>query len=912
MQNAQNAAEIQQRVINLVELYRTKVGKESQIAKDAKADAEYWLQKSIDIMEEEGLPAFGMYGEGPHTKGWIKHLKVNEQLLGHFYAEVAGEAAEEYVLEQMQKDCYDNTVFSEEDELFLKAHFMEMVNYIVQTPCDDSLKWVNRGDDKDVYTIPQEVLELISSRVEIAAGSRIFYPEAVFAQLTNLYQDCKFYFDSGYHSWLKTYSKLDDKYKDKYKGKDLGLYAWERIALYANKIDATFLDDSDLPSAYDAVVSYLPDISLSCAVVEDLCKAYKGLPAGGKLLLLCPPELLVGKEQNSAKAKFGDVLAYGEELSVKEEVSKWDKNECAYASFRRMLVDEKSIKEIIQLPTVCLLFVEKGRMGNETMMIDARTACRNMDSEHFGHAFDIEEFNAILKNEGLEPNTGLRKVVKVASANLSEDILIPQVYVVEKPTEAESPVPLSKLCELGSTLIRDVQLDLPEDTPWITMNDLTPLFTGVLNMSAIRRADCPNNPPYVKGSKDYAFNSKGKFIDSIFAQMNTKKGHHVLEYRQCTFIDGNSDVVLYERSVEHGVRMAIVQSTGKPYAVSKGILVFCPKDDFDANSLAALLRLPIVYRQLIAYKMYSIGLHLEDVLVPTDKLIIGDELYRMKREESVTNELGEKVETMKTEYVNEVRMRKHDMRPHLRQLASSERLMLHYINNVNNIDELKMNLKKQLEHSQNALAGLSTIVDHLCDEEKFGKSELLNIDDILLDIEVNHDDSEGFVIEYDCDNDSFRNSGIKISNIAEQWEMAREQGLDMANFIKDKAKEKLPLFINIATVDFQRLISNIIENARRHGFTDKTRDDYYIGIELSYNSERGMYQIDFTNNGNPLPEGMTKARYGLKGEKAGGNAGTGSGGYIVKSIVNHYGGDYDIFCKNGITIVRIFLPIATI
>ena len=40
MQNVQNASEIQQRVINLVELYRTKVGKESQIAKDAKEEKE--------------------------------------------------------------------------------------------------------------------------------------------------------------------------------------------------------------------------------------------------------------------------------------------------------------------------------------------------------------------------------------------------------------------------------------------------------------------------------------------------------------------------------------------------------------------------------------------------------------------------------------------------------------------------------------------------------------------------------------------------------------------------------------------------------------------------------------------------------------------------------------------------------
>ena len=53
---------------------------------------------------------------------------------------------------------------------------------------------------------------------------------------------------------------------------------------------------------------------------------------------------------------------------------------------------------------------------------------------------------------------------------------------------------------------------------------------------------------------------------------------------------------------------------------------------------------------------------------------------------------------------------------------------------------------------------------------------------------------------------------------------------------------------------------------------------------------------------------MTKDRYGLKGEKAGANAGTGSGGYIVRSIVEHYGGDYDVFTKDGITTIRIYLP----
>ena len=51
MQNVQNATEIQQRVINLVELYRTKVGKESQIAKEAKQVHAEWLQTYCDYSD---------------------------------------------------------------------------------------------------------------------------------------------------------------------------------------------------------------------------------------------------------------------------------------------------------------------------------------------------------------------------------------------------------------------------------------------------------------------------------------------------------------------------------------------------------------------------------------------------------------------------------------------------------------------------------------------------------------------------------------------------------------------------------------------------------------------------------------------------------------------------------------------
>ena len=908
MQNVQNAAEIQQRVINLVELYRTKVGKESQIAKDAKKEHDFWEQESIDMAIDSGDSFIGsVRGEGPHTEIWIKHLMVNEQLLGYFYSVVAGEKAEKEILGQLLPDVYDKTVFTAEEETFLADHFKEMVNYIILTPCDDSLKLMDRYDSKDIDLIPKEVLNLIARRISIPDGATIYNPFTGFAQITNLYLGCKFYCEESYEVFNRRWNAFCDAEKMFEKVDNIGLLqAWMKVALYANRINAEVIENGEIPYAFDAMLSFLPEVPNieeneafakasqieGLTVASKIASAYRNLKDGGVMGLLVPCDQLFENEKRSSQFK----------------------------AFLECLIKEGDLTEIIQLPkvmsnnanfdTYCLIIAKKKRKEKEITIIDAQWCFQMIEnSKHYLCTFDIAQFNAILENDGKDPNTGLRKVVKVSSDNLVQDILVPQVYTVDRPSNTENPIPLSNLCVLESNQIRDVQFDLPEDTPWVTQNDFTPLYTGDLDVSNVRKADCPNNPTYVEGSEDYAFDKEGKFVDSIWSQMYTKKGHRVLDYRLCTYLNGNCDAVLYNRSAEYGIQVAVVRATGKPYAVSSGILVLCPNDDFDANSLAALLRLPIVYRQLIAYQEYGLSNHLGEILVPTDKRIIGDELYRMKREESVSNELGDKVQTMKTEYINEVRMRKHDMRPHLRQLASSQRLMLHYIDCASDIEELKRNLRNQLEHIHVALTSLSSIVDHLSDEEKFGTPELLNIDSLLADIEVNHDESEGFAIEYDCDIESFRKHGFVIPDLSEQWQFAKEHGLDMAKFIQAKSKENIPLFVSIAPLDFQRMVENIIENARKHGFTDHTRTDYYIGIDLSMNSERNMYQIDFFNNGTPLPDGMTKVRYGLKGEKAGQTGGTGSGGYIVKSIVSHYGGDYDVICEDGITTIRIYLPI---
>ena len=116
--------------------------------------------------------------------------------------------------------------------------------------------------------------------------------------------------------------------------------------------------------------------------------------------------------------------------------------------------------------------------------------------------------------------------------------------------------------------------------------------------------------------------------------------------------------------------------------------------------------------------------------------------------------------------------------------------------------------------------------------------------------------------------------------------------------------------VNIGRLDLKRLVQNIVDNAINHGFIGDN-PEYSLNITLSI--EEGFYVIDFSNNGEPLPEGLTKERYGMKGNPGKGSKGTGTGGYIVKSIVEHYGGDYDIYSQHFVGIdfthVIVKLPI---
>ena len=294
------------------------------------------------------------------------------------------------------------------------------------------------------------------------------------------------------------------------------------------------------------------------------------------------------------------------------------------------------------------------------------------------------------------------------------------------------------------------------------------------------------------------------------------------------------------------------------------------------------------------------------------------QIFQARRKEAKlgqAKELGlqEIIDSMKAEYINIVRTRKHDMRPYIRELGSVERIMRHYVSKREEMEDFSEKMTSLLDQYHIALDKLSNLIDIFSEEDNFGTPEAFNVDKFLYDLEINHDEEvSGYVIEYDCDDDALREYGLPIHEVEKRIQSYLNGMISREDLFKfDLPKDDVvPLIIDIAPMDFERMVLNIIENARTHGFTDSQRNDYRIDINLTINTERDMYQIDFSNNGNPLPKGMNKIRYGLLGEKAGITGGSGRGGYVVKSIVEHYHGDYDVFMNGETTVIRILLPIS--
>ena len=222
---------------------------------------------------------------------------------------------------------------------------------------------------------------------------------------------------------------------------------------------------------------------------------------------------------------------------------------------------------------------------------------------------------------------------------------------------------------------------------------------------------------------------------------------------------------------------------------------------------------------------------------------------------------------IKQQYIDEVRSRKHNMRPFLREIKSSVDLARLYLDKASSIEELKTKLSSLLDRIESNGVGLADIVERLSQEDKFEETEYLDVLDELLKIAADYNKNTKLQV--------FVNKVADYPDVAAMSENSLTWG-DYAY---------------ISTYDFRRMFNAIIENARIHGFEGQD-EGHHIYITIDYFDEH--FRISVKNDGLPFPEGFDINTYGQRGGKAGKTAGTGDGGHQVVAIADHFRGWVEI------------------
>lgn len=281
---------------------------------------------------------------------------------------------------------------------------------------------------------------------------------------------------------------------------------------------------------------------------------------------------------------------------------------------------------------------------------------------------------------------------------------------------------------------------------------------------------------------------------------------------------------------------------------------------------------------------------------PEQMMIVEDAYQDYVQKEMQKSNMAQHIEQLKNNYVQEIRSRKHNMRPYLREMKSSNDLAQLVLSKAQTLDEVRPHLMQLLKNMELSRKGLSEIIDHLSQIDKFGNPEFVHI----------HEFFENYIRNY-------KESAV-ANNTRANISYCHSEPVDNLSGAENVSKENSTWgqYVLISPYDFKRMVDCIVENAHVHGF-DGNGTGHFIGIVVNYDYEE--LEISFSNDGKPFPEGFDINRYGLLGEKAGPHAGTGDGGHQVVSIANHYGGYVSIESTkqddpNPQVTITVHLPIA--
>jgi type I restriction enzyme M protein len=332
------------------------------------------------------------------------------------------------------------------------------------------------------------------------------------------------------------------------------------------------------------------------------------------------------------------------------------------------------------------------------------------------------------------------------------------------------------------------------------------------------------------------------------------------------------------------------------YYKSKDIEAFVVNENLiTTDYLVYQLSLPYISKQIEAYSQFeneSFKIDVEDLL--KIQILIPETIAEQKalvdgaKEVALMNkakELGYEslIKKIKDEYIIEVKMKKHNMLNYLNNIQSSINSLMKFASMNQGIlrgtdlisKKLNINVEQHIKSLYDSTETMGYLLEQLTTEYVFGTPKVIDLNKFIDNYINSHNEDDLFDFEFNFDEDS------------NEWTL-----FDIESGASTLGYRNL---LNIAEQDLTEIFDNILSNAKKHGFVNRRMKHYILRIDVKYLYKENFINILFSNNGKPFPKGMDTLRYSIRGEKAGSTGNEGIGGYRIKSIVEHYGGNLRVF-----------------
>lgn len=231
-------------------------------------------------------------------------------------------------------------------------------------------------------------------------------------------------------------------------------------------------------------------------------------------------------------------------------------------------------------------------------------------------------------------------------------------------------------------------------------------------------------------------------------------------------------------------------------------------------------------------------------------------------------EVDEIKSSLKADYEKKVRFRKHAIGQEIFDLSNLYDLIIKFksINNGSLIDDMIINpttnttIKDCFESMGQTISTVRKMVDSIAEDYFYGDDEQI---DVLNFLEQYCNENSGvnfkMIFSHDykiAEKDEYLPDIQEVLNSDEDLSELKILGYDL---IAKAGDVIAPPRVNISAMSLRQILSNIRNNAIKHGFTSNERSDYKILVNVSSGANinnKGTVDISISNNGNPLKPGM--------------------------------------------------------